>query len=168
MPVLHYTQHAYGSWMPDRPQGYVHHARGLQKQDHSLTRAYRRKQQDVTASFAPSTQRLLIEVVQKASAHVDSRLHSVGSDVSHFHLLMSWRDEREMRMLYRAIRYAMTRALNEHLGRRTWFTKNAHLDRITCRDHFNRLVDKYHPSHRGWGWSENGGWREPRDQTCGS
>ena len=33
MPVYHFTLHAYGTWMPDRPEGYNKHGEGYQAPD---------------------------------------------------------------------------------------------------------------------------------------
>ena len=51
MPVYLFTFHAYRSWMPDRPQGYVRHEAGLLPPDPQAARRYARQAKHVEVQF---------------------------------------------------------------------------------------------------------------------
>ena len=167
MPVAHFSQHAYGTWLPDRPQGYVHHADGLRPADPDMADAYRRRQREPTARFDAGVQRLMIEVAIGAQDPQRITIHSCGTDPAHLHVALAWRDDRATEAVCRALKQSLTRSLNTAIGRRTWFTKG--FDRKPVRDagHLRHLVEVYHPSHRGWCWSREGGFRPPRVGPAG-
>ena len=48
MAVYHFTIHAYRSWRPDNPSGYVHHTKGLLPSDDETARWY-----EAHANFDP-------------------------------------------------------------------------------------------------------------------
>ena len=159
---MHYSQHAYGTWMPDRPQGFVHHRRGLLPTDEALADAYRSKQRQASVVLLPPTQRVVVEALCEASDALGMRCHSVATDPTHFHALFSWGDDgRTLNATYDSLRRAVTLALNGRVGRKTWFTKKAHVKRVRGPEHFAYLFDAYHPTHRGWRWCERGGWTPP-------
>ena len=162
MPVVHYSPHVYGTWMPDRPQGYVHHTRGLLPPDPKRARRYRRDQREPSASFDARTQKLLGQTMLDAQEPQAMEVLSLASDPSHFHALLGWRDDRDEDQVCRAARSSLTRVLNREVGRRTWFTRGSDQRPVVRREHFRYLVEEYHKSHIGWAWCRWNGWREPR------
>jgi hypothetical protein len=161
MPVMHYTQHTYGSWMPDRPQGYVHHDRGLQSQNPKMNLAYRRHKSVEVVNLTAEQQRRVVGVLRNEAGLINDRVHSVATDDAHFHVLLSWKDDRSLRQVYASIRKTISLCLNRDFGKRCWFTKHGHLVQVKSRTHFDHLIDVYHPSHPSWCWSEAKGLREP-------
>ncbi len=161
MPVAHYTQHAYGTWMPDRPQGYVHHAHGLKPTNAKLADAYRRNQREESAWFGPDQQRLIIEATLASQEFQQTTVYSVATDRSHLHVAIGWRNEREEDAICIALKQSLTRALNGAFCRRSWFTKGYNCRLVGDAEHLLRLVESYHPSHRGWGWNRREGFRPP-------
>ncbi len=93
MPVYLFTFHAYGSWMPDHPRGYIERHKGVKAPDAEQARRYRDRGIDSVVCFTEEQQRLAIDTCQTAAAHLACRVHVVATDPSHVHLLASWSDE---------------------------------------------------------------------------
>ena len=114
MPCYLFTWHAYGTWMPDRPQGYVRDKQILPT-DKQAAASYRSRQVEETSHFDPDTQILLIEELKVTSEHRRFRLHAVATEPTHVHVLVSWHDERPFESLRRGIRESLTRRLNRRV-----------------------------------------------------
>ena len=158
MPCYLFTWHAYGSWMPDRPQGYVK-ARAILPPDRPEADRYRARQNEATAVFDTSTQKLVIDELVVTASFRRFRLRFVATDLTHLHVLVSGPDERTYAQLRRGIRESITRRLN-HQEDRAWLTHRGSRKRIRDQSHFDYLVATYLPKHRGWKWDEKGGMRE--------
>jgi REP element-mobilizing transposase RayT len=154
MPCYLFTWHAYGTWMPDRPQGYVKSKQILAPNAIEAAK-YRARQNEPSASFDSDVQEIMIDELGVTAEHRRFRLHSVATDPTHLHALMSWSDERSVKELRRGIRESITRRLNKH-QRRTWFVHRGSRKRVSDREHFDHLMKTYLPKHRGWKWDE---WR---------
>lgn len=154
MPVLLLTLHAYGTWLPDREQGSVHWQRGYQSQNLKLAREYRYKQRQPAARLSEREQRVVIDNLIGACPLKSLRLYAAATDESHVHILLSWRDEREPMRIQDRVKHSLTRALNEQVFRRRWFTKSGHRKCVNDREHFDHLRDVYLPSHKGLLWDE--------------
>ncbi len=152
------TLHAYGTWMPDRPEGSVHWRRAYQPQHDKLAREYRYKQREPIAHFDDREQRILINTLFATCPLKQIALHAVATDASHLHALLSWRDERDARLVQERIKISLTAALNNDVGHRTWFTRGGHRKRVFDRAHFDHLRDVYLPSHKGLCWDERRGY----------
>ena len=61
MPCYLFTYHAYGSWMPDRPQGYVQRKQGILPPDAVLAQKYRTAMEQSEAKFTSDVQIALID-----------------------------------------------------------------------------------------------------------
>ncbi len=155
MPCYLFTFHGYGTWMPSHKCGYVHRMQGLQPRDPVIAGAYKSNQLHETAVFDDGVQRCLVESLMLVSKHIDLRVHAVATDPTHVHILISWHDQREWQQIRRSLRGGLTRQLNEHLGKRTWFAKLGSRKRVKDRKHFDYLMTRYLPSHRGHKWFEN-------------
>src|SRR5687768_1999842 len=97
MPCFLFTYHGFGTWLPDRSEGFVHWRDGLQPTDEELANAYRRKMkvaQRDAATLDEQVQLVLIEELQAAAKHQQLRAHAIATEVTHIHALVSWPNER--------------------------------------------------------------------------
>ncbi|MEM6393584.1 MAG: hypothetical protein AAF797_12480 [Planctomycetota bacterium] len=155
MPVYLFTYHAYASWMPDHPRGYVHRTQGLKKTDREMAAAYRAKQRESRAVFDRPVQEVVVATAREAASALDAKLYGVATDRTHVHVLLSWEHEQAWKSMRRSVRYAMTLALNRAICKRTWFSEQASRKRVKGHDHFDYLLLAYLPDHRGVGWYES-------------
>ena len=153
MPCYLFTWHAYGTWMPDRPRGYVKSKR-LLRPNARVAEAYRKRQRESVARFDETAQDLIVDELQNAAEFRRFRLHGIATDPTHVHLLVSWDDERPFEEVRRGVRESVTRRLSEH-ERRTWFSHRGSRKRVHDRGHFEHLMTRYLPSHRGLCWFED-------------
>ena len=156
MPCYLFTWHAYGSWLPDRPQGFVHWNRGLQVTDVALARCYRKEQKQPQVELTPEIQVDLIHELDESTTPLSCRLHSVATDLSHLHVLVSWTDTREAKQLRRSLRRSMSSRLNQK-SRQKWFSRGGDMRRVCSQSHYDYLVSHYLPTHKGWKWCETRG-----------
>ncbi|MBX3425595.1 MAG: hypothetical protein KF688_07950 [Pirellulales bacterium] len=157
MPCVLFTFHAYGTWLPDRLQGYVHWREGFQPQNKRLATAYRRNMKQEAAVFDRELQRTLIDAVLVAAPLLAARIHAIACQSTHLHVLTSWRDERPARQVGAAVKGNLTRRLRELGLLRPWFSKGASRKPVRDRTHFDRLTQSYLPQHGGWKWDEERG-----------
>ena len=156
MPCYLFTYHAYGSWMPDRKQGFVRRGQGVLSPDKGLACQYRTDAKQPQITFDGSVQRLVIDELQTAWGYQDCRGHFVATDSTHVHVLVSWPDERPWKRIRSGLKSSLTRRLNQELRRQTWFSDSASRKRVKDQSHFDYLVTEYLPSHHGWKWREGG------------
>ena len=152
MPCFLFTWHAYGTWMPDRKQGYVKKGRGVLPPDPEEAARYRARQKETSASFDEAVQLLVIEEAIVTAEKRGFRLHAVAIESTHVHVLMSWADDRTYQQLRRGLRESISRRLNAHLRRR-WLEQCSSSKQVKDRKHFDYLMDEYLPSHSGWKWT---------------
>lgn len=152
MPVVLFTLHAYGTWMPDRPQGSFHHERGYQKSDAKLAAAYRTKQQWPAAHFDAKTQQVILNTLLELRSFQHLDLYGIAIDPSHVHVVAAWKDDRTPEQVQDRLKHAVSQRLNESITKRPWFTRGGHDRRVRDRDHLKRLLDHYLPSHQGMNW----------------
>jgi len=157
MPCYLFTYHAYGSWMPDREEGYVRRKQGVLPADQQRAAEYRQAARQPQVRFDAAVQRLVICELQAAWLHQQCRGHFIATDSTHVHVLVSWRDERPWIRIRSGLKSSLTRRLNRDLQRWIWFSDSASRKRVKDRPHFTYLVDEYLPSHYGWKWREGGG-----------
>jgi REP element-mobilizing transposase RayT len=155
MPCYLFTFHAYGTWMPDREEGFVRRAQGILPPDEALAISYRDRAAEQDAVFDDKIQKLLIEETQIACENQHYRGHCVATDPTHIHALVSWPDERPWLKIRTGLKSSFTRRLNRDVRkRRNWFVDSASRKRVKDDAHFEHLVNEYLPSHRGWKWRE--------------
>ena len=160
MPCFLFTYHGFGTWLPDRPEGFVHWRDGLQPTDEELATAYRRKMKVArrdAATFDDKLQLLLIEELPVAAKHQKLRLHAIATEPTHVHALVSWPDERTPQHVSDGLHESLTRRLNKDLGKRKWLAKGGSKRRVKDQEHFDYLRNVYLPSHGGWKWDEERG-----------
>jgi hypothetical protein len=160
MPCLLFTWHTYGSWLPDRVEGYVHWDRGLQASNPKLAQRYREQQKDSAVEFSDEQQQLLIGELQRSAELATFRLHYVAFEPTHVHIVVSWCDSRTYKQLRRSIRRSISAALNRHGGERSWLSRGESARHVKDQAHFDYLTRRYLPDHKGWKWCERRGmWR---------
>ena len=160
MPCFLFTYHGYGTWLPDRADGFVHWRDGLQPTDAELANAYKRKMKVAGASvagFDESVQLLLIDELQTAATFQRLRLHTLATEPTHVHALMSWTDERAPQRVSDGLRESLSRRLNKEVAKRKWLAKGGSKRRVKDLEHFDYLETTYLPSHGGWKWDEGRG-----------
>lgn len=77
-------------------------------------------------------------------------------EVTHGHLLLSWRDETPMPEVFRKTKNLMSRELGLHCQpkRKNWFSGSGSKQRVKDRKHFDHLMQSYLPKHSGLVWRE--------------
>ncbi|HMP06225.1 MAG TPA: hypothetical protein PJ982_07750 [Lacipirellulaceae bacterium] len=162
MPVYLFTYHAYLSWLPDRPQGFVRKRRGIQPADRPLAQAYRRDAKHEAFRFDSPTQRQLIEKALAICGSEGYRLLGAASEPTHLHLVVCWSDEQ---LGFARVRGRIKNLLALDLSRRAgvtgrpWFGGESSRKRVTNGDHLAYLLGAYLPKHCGVQWYESSGWR---------
>jgi hypothetical protein len=156
MPCYLFTFRAYGSWMPDREEGFVRRKQGILPPDEELAEDYKRRANEDTVLFDANIQRLLIDEVRIACEKQRYRGHCVATEPTHVHALVSWTDEREWLKIRSGLKTSLTMRLNRDVKRRKhWFVDSASRKQVKDHKHFDHLVTEYLPSHRGWKWRED-------------
>ncbi|MBB6430007.1 REP element-mobilizing transposase RayT [Algisphaera agarilytica] len=155
MPCYLFTWHTYGSWMPDRPRGYVRRDHdGVMPTDETAAAAYRERMSGAAVIWSPEQQALILETLRNATEPLAYRLHAVAVDPTHVHALLSWNDDRDWKGLRSSARHSMTRKLNSTFGKRDWMSRGGSGKRVKDQAHFERLVAGYLPGHHALFWKE--------------
>ena len=147
-----FTFHAYGTWMPDRPQGYYQNKSGLKAKDQEQATRYRARQRETRAVFDDHCQTVMLCSLKTSAPLQFWKLIAIAFDSEHLHLLAGWADDRGADRIQQRIKWALTRDLNEEVATRRWFTRNGHHREVRDRAHLDHLRDVYLPSHRGLCW----------------
>ncbi len=155
MPVYLFTFHAYGTWMPDKPKGYVQRGKGILPADPTMANSYKDRQRQEATTFNRSTQQTLINIVREACYHQSLRLHAITTDASHVHILISWPAGKPVVRIRQNLKQSLTRRLNEQIRKTQWFSRGGSQKRVKDRKHFDHLMKTYLPNHRGLGWYES-------------
>jgi hypothetical protein len=155
MPCYLFTFHAFGTWMPDREEGFVKRTKGILPPDEQLARKYRGIAKEDEVAFGANRQLLLIEETRIACDKQRYRGHYIATEVTHVHVLISWPDERPWLKIRNGLKSSLTRRLNRDVQQRDkWFVESASRKRVKDDNHFDHLVNTYLPSHGGWKWRE--------------
>jgi hypothetical protein len=161
MPVYLFTYHAYQSWLPDHRRGYVKKGAGIQAPSTHLADAYRAEAKYPPFLFDSLTQYYLILKAQSVCIDDEYRLHGAGSESTHLHMVVSWRDDL---LPYSKVRGRIKNLMSLDMSRRAgitgrpWFSVGGSRKRVNDLNHLRYLLDKYLPNHRGVGWYEDRGW----------
>lgn len=157
MPCYLFTYHAYGSWMPDRPQGYVQRKQGILPPDAVLAQKYRAAMEQSEAKFTSDVQIALIDSLLESREKQSFQLYFVATDITHVHAVVGWRDNRKWLRMRSTIKGSLSRYLNGNIERREWFVDGGSRRHVKEQEHFDHLVSKYLPRHNGWKWSPEKG-----------
>jgi hypothetical protein len=157
MPCYLFTYHAFGSWLPDHHRGYVHRGDGILPSDEHMAELYRGNLKQAVVRFDSAIQRQVVEGAIDACEHQEVRCHFIATELTHVHVLVSWKSDRTWDIVRRQIRGNITRRLNETIKRQQWFSKSPSRKQVRDREHFDYLVAKYLPRHSGLKWEEGRG-----------
>src|SRR5688500_9200541 len=113
MPCYLFTYHAYGSWMPDRRQGYVRRHKGILPSELKMADRYRRNANDEAARFGDAQQRAAITILHEAVTHIDCRLNYMATDLTHIHVLVNWTGKRTWQQNRASLKRALTISFKE-------------------------------------------------------
>lgn len=106
--------------------------------------------------FDNDIQEILILGAHDICSRRSWRLHAVGTDPSHVHIVVSWRGylpvKEAIRQLKNVLSYLLGKTLNER-GRR-WVVTNASRKRVMNSKHLTHLIETYLPDHPGLFWRE--------------
>jgi REP element-mobilizing transposase RayT len=149
-----FTWHAYKSWLPDRPEGYVRRGDGVLPTDPERADQYGRNSNQDGLIFDERVQQAMIHAILAAAEHQRLRIHSVGTDNTHLHVLASWHDDRAIDKVAARLRYSITRHLNQTFFTRSWLGEGGHTEHVENRGHFEHLINVYIPKHAGLKWRE--------------
>jgi REP element-mobilizing transposase RayT len=157
MPCYLFTLHVYRTWLPDRDDGFVQRHKGIQQAKPGLANYYRDIAAEDTVCFCDQAQIVLIQSLLQSSQKQQFRCHYISTEGTHVHYLVSCRTSKDWQTVRQSTKDRLTRALNERIGRRIWFSRSGSRRRVRSRQHFDHLVNEYLPRHRGWKWREGGG-----------
>ncbi|MEZ6191279.1 MAG: hypothetical protein R3C45_08310 [Phycisphaerales bacterium] len=152
MPVYHFTYHAYGTWLPDKPRGYTRHKTGIHPPDPRMAQRYRDNMAEPPASFPRTVQRALIDELITACDRQSYQPHAAATDKTHLHVIVAWKTTRAWRRVRAGLQHSLSRRLNQGFGKRTWFVAHPSRKRVKDKGHYDYLIQRYLPDHRGWKW----------------
>jgi hypothetical protein len=156
MAVYFMTLHAYRSWRPDHRRGYVRRDEGVLPPDPERTDEYDAKATQEPVIFDAEMQNVMIAGAYDICSRRDWRLHAVGFEPNHIHLLISWHGFTS----WLDVRAKIKTLLSLFLGRlvkeqgRSWFVDGGSRKRVTTREHFDYLIEIYIPKHSEQKWFE--------------
>ena len=162
-----FTFHAYGTWMPDRPQGYFKNRDGLREADEEEARRYRARQREAPAYFDTAAQDAMLSALRQSAETHDWTLVAFGTDDCHLHLIGGWGGDRTPDVLQAKIKTTLTYHLRDRVGVRRWFVRDGHNRRVRDRAHLDYLRDEYLPSHRGLCWDRRDDVANAPGTDCG-
>jgi len=148
MPVYHFTFHAYRSWMPDRPEGYVRRHEGLLPSDPEMARRYKRQSRCTEISFTDGDAAALIPAAETICTERDWLLYEMAVTSSHAHVLVGWRSEERVDTVSSTLKRRLGAALSKRADRPgPWFSRGASRRPVRNESHFEYLLREYLPSH---------------------
>ena len=157
MPVYHFTVHAYRSWRPDHPRGYVQRDKGYLPPDPNMADRYdERAGQEPNRFDEQIVQEVLVIGCIDVCRRRGWRLHGVATDPTHLHWVVSWREFVEWGKVLQVTKNVLALLLNRVTGQagRRWFVRDGSRRRVADRDHLDYLLGRYLPDHRGLFWRE--------------
>lgn len=153
MAVYLFTLHSYGSWLPDRAQGYTRRGEGVLPKDDQMAGYYRDQMNADVVKFNRAVQSQMIKAVIAHCEHKSYVLYHIATDPTHVHVLLGWRGYVPWKSVRRALKHSISKRLNEHFGKRQRFARDGSRRQVKEKQHFDYLTTRYLPSHRGLKWS---------------
>lgn len=157
VPVYLFTYHAYRTWNPDHPRGFVQdQERGYQPPNKALAAEYDRAATAPPALFDGLAQDFLVRMAYDFCVRRGYRLHAIATDPTHVHVVVSWRDGMTWTSIRQSLKNLLSLGLNRmHPGRsEKWFSRGASRKRVRDAAHLRHLLETYLPRHRGLRWTE--------------
>ncbi len=158
VPVYLLTFHAYRSWRPDHPKGYVRQGEGILPPDTEMATQYDRNATRPQVTFDNNLQEILVEGTRDICERRDWRLHYVATEPTHMHALISWTDgELDWKFVHDTLKrlLGMMLAQQTQTKGRKWFVRKGSRKRVRDQAHYEYLMNEYLPKHRGRRWSEH-------------
>lgn len=156
MPVYLFTLHAYRSWNPDNPRGYVVRGRGVQPPNPAMARLASLAASQPPMIFDRDHQQVMLSMIWDACQRRAWRLHYFATEPSHIHVLVSWREYQPWQQVRGKLKNLMSWQLGIQFfnpGRR-WFSDEGSRRWVRDRRHFEHLMTRYLPRHSGLKWRE--------------
>ena len=156
MAVYFMTLHAYRSWPPDHPRGYVRRHEGILPPDPERAGEYDERATQEPVTFDAEMQNVMIAGAYDICTRRKWRLHAIVFEPNHVHLLISWHGFTP----WLDVRAKVKTLLSLFLGRlvseqgRNWFVDGGSRKRVTTPGHFNYLIETYIPKHSEQKWFE--------------
>ena len=147
MPVYHFNFHAFGTWLPDRPEGHIIRNKGWQPPNKDLADQYRSNMNQSEVTFDDQQQQLLLQTLFDSQPHQRIKLYAIATEPTHIHAVAAWTDDRKPEPIRSQMKYSMTRVLNDTFGKRKWFVQNAGQTKVRDGEHLYELVHHYLPKH---------------------
>lgn len=163
MPVYHFTFHAYGTWLPDRSEGYDPHDQGHKPPDPAEAERYRDRMRQPATTLCGAVQRHALQILIDSQSLQHFELYAFATEPTHLHALIGWRDNRDPVKVRSQVKSSLTRALNRAFEKRQWFVAKGGHTVVTDQEHLCHLADHYLPKHQGLFWK-----RQPPDRQSGN
>lgn len=142
--------------MPNHRRGYTSRGIGYQAPDKVIAQEYARRAKSEPCHFDAETSQLLIDELIISCEKIDARLHGAVSEKTHLHALVSWNYVRGWMSIRRSLKTSLTRRLIQ-LDNGVSLSRAGSRKHVKTRAHFDHLMRKYLPDHRGIGWYEDRG-----------
>jgi REP element-mobilizing transposase RayT len=155
MPVYLFTFHAYRSWMPDRPQGYVRPGGGILPRNPKIARCYAQRAKHDEVQFDTAQRWCLVDAVGAVCTEQGWEIYEATATASHVHLLVGWRTEEPWKNVLNRLKRRLGSALSKLVNRPgPWFSRGSSRKRVRDRKHFDYLLNVYLPKHGSICWSK--------------
>ena len=157
MPVYFFTFHAYRSWMPDHPRGYVKRKEEVLPPDPEMAKRYEARANHEPAVFTAEIEKELIDEVLIWSRATGIHVYAIGTEPSHIHSLTSWSSDRTAISVRTSLKTSLSRRLSDmskHIGFRVALSRGGDSTHVKDRSHFDHIMTEYVPKHRGLRWIE--------------
>ncbi len=151
------TFHAYRSWRPDHPRGYVRQGKGILPPNAEMAAQYDRNATQPQVTFDEALQQILVDGTCDICDRRDWRLHYVATEPTHIHALISWTDdELDWKFVHDTLKRLLGMMLAQHTRTkgRKWFVRKGSRKRVRDQAHYDYLMNEYLPKHSGRRWSE--------------
>jgi len=157
MAVYMFTYHAYRTWGPDNPRGFVRSAdEGILPPDKELAHLYDQRASQSPVLFGRLHQEVLIWTAYDVCQRRRWRLHYAATEPTHLHVLLSWQGFQDWKQASDRVKNVSSLMLGRATGQsgRRWFVRNSSRKRVRNQRHFDYLVNTYLPRHSGLKWRE--------------
>src|SRR5579862_2305999 len=147
MPVYHITLHAYRSWSAAHRCGYVEHGKGIKPPNSRLANLRDAIATQEPSSFKGDVQSAVIHHSYEICSTRSWRLHALGTETTHLHLLVSTVQFVRAVEIAAKIKNILSLLLNQSLNSpgRKWFVRGQSTKPVKARKHFDYLVTEDFP-----------------------
>ena len=106
--------------------------------------------------FDERVQRVIIRAAFEFCERRKMRLHGVGNEENHTHLVLSWRTFMHWHEVMRRLKNILSTALGRELKQpgRKWFVRGGSRKRVMNPEHLTYLLEEYLPNHSGIFWRD--------------